>query len=44
VLYRVAVAIDKNRKRHGFEQLGGEKRPERDEKKRKNEQENILDF
>ncbi|MGB2841432.1 MAG: HEPN domain-containing protein [Halobacteriota archaeon] len=35
VPYRVAVAIDKNRKRQGFEQLGGEKRPERDEKTEK---------
>jgi hypothetical protein len=35
VSYRVAVAIDKNRKRHGFEQLGGEKRPKRDEKTEK---------
>ena len=35
VLYRVAVAIDKNRKRQGFEQLGGEKRPKRDEKTEK---------
>ena len=33
--YRVAVAIDKNRKRQGFEQLGGEKRPKRDEKTKK---------
>jgi len=35
VPYRVAVAIDKNRKRQGFEQLGGEKRPKRDEKNKK---------
>ena len=35
MLYRVAVAIDKNRKRQGFEQLGGEKRPKRDEKTEK---------
>ena len=35
MLYRVAVAIDKNRKRQGFEQLGREKRPKRDEKTKK---------
>jgi len=35
VPYRVAVAIDKNRKRQGFEQLCGGKRPERDEKTEK---------
>ena len=35
MLCRVAVAIDKNRKRQRFEQLGGEKRPKRDEKTEK---------